>query len=106
MGGVILAFFGNVFYNTGKEVSIHFQRRKRRKMGKKDIALARYFEDPRRYADLINGYVFGGEQVVRAEDIVEKDTRSTGVTRRGADDPRCRSTRISSGEWHWEQSLC
>ena len=84
MGGVILAFFGNVFYNTGKEVSIHFQRRKRRKMGKKDIALARYFEDPRRYADLINGYVFGGEQVVRAEDIVEKDTRATGVTRRGS----------------------
>ena len=52
-------------------------------MGKKDIALARYFEDPGRYADLINGYVFGGEQVVRAKDVVEKDTRATGVARRG-----------------------
>lgn len=41
-------------------------------MGKKDIALARYFEDEDRYADLINGYVFSGEQVVSGSDILEK----------------------------------
>ena len=34
-------------------------------MGKKDIALARFFEDEERYADLINAFVFKGRQVVR-----------------------------------------
>ena len=48
-------------------------------MGKKDIALARYFEDEDRYADLINGYVFSGEQVVSGSDILEKNILVTGV---------------------------
>ena len=48
-------------------------------MGKKDIALARYFEDEDRYADLINGYVFSGEQVVSGSDILERNILVTGV---------------------------
>ena len=51
-------------------------------MGKKDIALARFFEDEERYADLINAFVFKGQQVVRAADITERDTRATGVFKR------------------------
>ena len=51
-------------------------------MGKKDIALVRYFEDEERYADLINGFVFGGKAVVRAEDIMEKNAVTTGIVKR------------------------
>lgn len=54
----------------------------RRKMGKKDNALELYFEDNERYADLINGYVFNGEQIVRGQDISEKDGRASGVAGR------------------------
>ena len=38
-------------------------------MGQKDISLVRYFEDEDRYADLINGFIFGGERVVSGADI-------------------------------------
>lgn len=48
-------------------------------MGKKDIVLARYFEDEDRYADLINGFVFDGESVVTGEDVVEKSILVSGV---------------------------
>ena len=44
-------------------------------MGKRDIALARYFEDEDRYADLINGFVFRGEPVISGENILDKNTR-------------------------------
>ena len=47
-------------------------------MGKRDIALARYFEDEDRYADLINGFVFRGEPVISGENILDKNTRITG----------------------------
>ena len=48
-------------------------------MGQKDIALVRFFEDQGRYADLINGFVFQGKQVVSEEDVQELDSRVTGV---------------------------
>ena len=48
-------------------------------MGKRDIALARYFEDEDRYADLINGFVFRGEPVISGENILDKNTRITGI---------------------------
>lgn len=38
-------------------------------MGKCDIALSQYFEDESRYADLINGFIFEGEQVINETDI-------------------------------------
>ena len=40
-------------------------------MGKEDIRLKSYLSDARRYADLWNGGVFGGRQIVKAEDIIE-----------------------------------
>lgn len=52
------------------------------RMGKRDIALARYFEDEERYADLINGFIFDGEPVVAAEDILEKNAAIVGVVSR------------------------
>ena len=48
-------------------------------MGQKDISLVRYFEDSGRYADLINGFLFGGEQIVSRQDVQEMDSRVTGV---------------------------
>lgn len=51
-------------------------------MGKKDIALIRYFEDESRYADLINGFIFGGRQVVRSRDVQEADAAVHGVVHR------------------------
>lgn len=38
-------------------------------MGKKDIMLKSYFSEPGRYADLFNGTVFQGKQVLRAQDL-------------------------------------
>lgn len=51
-------------------------------MGKADIALARYFEDEERFADLINGYICRGRQIVKPHDIYERDSRSTGLSTR------------------------
>lgn len=48
-------------------------------MGQKDISLVTYFEDQRRYADLMNGFVFKGKQVVREKDVQEADSRVSGV---------------------------
>lgn len=75
-------FTGMFFIILVKSLQSHLQPRNRRKMGKKDIALARFFEDEERYADLINAFVFKGRQVVRAADITERDTRATGVFKR------------------------
>ena len=49
------------------------------RMGKKDVTVARYFEDRERYADLLNVYIFGGAQTVKKEDIIEKDARVAGI---------------------------
>lgn len=48
-------------------------------MGQKDISLVRYFEDQGRYADLINGFVFQGREVVSEGDVQDMDSRVTGV---------------------------
>lgn len=42
---------------------------------KKDLLLKRYLSDDDRYADLINGFVFGGRQLVKADDLVDLDTQ-------------------------------
>lgn len=41
--------------------------------------MVRYFEDRERYADLINGFLFEGEQIISEEDVQEMDSRETGV---------------------------
>lgn len=43
-------------------------------MGKKDITLKDYFSDRRRYADLLNGSVFCGRQMIKAEELQDADT--------------------------------
>lgn len=53
-------------------------------MGKKDITLKDYLSDRRRYADLINGSIFRGEQIVCAEDLTEANAVQTRV-HNGAD---------------------
>lgn len=43
-----------------------------------DIVVNAYFSDNARFADLINGLVFGGRQVVRGEELEERDSQ-TGI---------------------------
>ena len=40
-------------------------------MGRKDIGLKTYFGDSARYADLWNGGVFQGKQILRAKELQE-----------------------------------
>ena len=47
-------------------------------MGKCDIILSQYFEDDCRYADLINGLVFEGRQVVDEKAILDRNPVITG----------------------------
>ncbi len=46
-------------------------------MGKKDITLKEYLSDPRRYADLLDGSIFHGRQIITAEELLEADTVQT-----------------------------
>lgn len=48
-------------------------------MGKRDIPTVVYFQDNERYADLLNGHIFDGRQVIDAGDISEKDSRVNGM---------------------------
>ena len=43
-----------------------------------DASLVRYLGDNDRYADLINGFVFHGRQVVTGTNVEEVDSRKTG----------------------------
>ena len=43
-------------------------------MGAKDTKAKEYLSDNERFADLCNAVLFDGEQVVRAENLEEKDT--------------------------------
>lgn len=47
-------------------------------MGKCDIILSQYFEDNCRYADLVNGFVFEGSQVIGENDIMDTNPVMTG----------------------------
>ncbi len=52
-------------------------------MGKNDRVLKKYFRDKKRFADLFNGFLFGGEQVIKAEELEDKsetytDDKETG----------------------------
>ena len=41
--------------------------------------MVRYYDDKKRYADLINGFIFRGGQVIKESDIVDLDSRSVVV---------------------------
>lgn len=43
----------------------------------KDLQLKRYLSDNDRYADLINGFCFGGKQIVKADALEEMDTQTS-----------------------------
>lgn len=51
-------------------------------MQEKDVVTIEYFEDHRRFADLINGFVFLGEQIVAPEDITELNRVLTKIWRK------------------------
>lgn len=42
-------------------------------MGRKDSASKVFFSDPERFADLVNGICFAGEQILHAEDLTDVD---------------------------------
>ena len=44
-------------------------------MGKKDLWQSDYFDDKKRFADMINGAFFKGEQIMDAEELEEVDSR-------------------------------
>ena len=46
-----------------------------------DIVVNAYFSDNARFADLINGLVFGGEQVISKEDLKKEDTQTVSTKR-------------------------
>ena len=46
-------------------------------MGRSDRVLKKYFRDKRRFADLFNGSLFDGEQVIKAEELEDKSETYT-----------------------------
>ncbi len=48
-------------------------------MGKPDIYQSGYFEDRRRFADLVNGVLYGGRQLVKPEELQELDTELVSI---------------------------
>ena len=40
-------------------------------MQEKDIVSMEYFEDPARFADLLNGFLFRGKQIIKPEEVKE-----------------------------------
>lgn len=46
-------------------------------MGRNDRVLKNYFRDKKRFADLFNGALFEGEQVIRAEELEDKSETYT-----------------------------
>lgn len=53
------------------------------KMGKKDIRLKVYLDDEDRYADLWNGSIFQGKQIIKAEDLEPVSPVLDAVMRQG-----------------------
>lgn len=51
-------------------------------MGKRDVALIRYFEDEERYADILNVFIFRGQQKIQACDIMTQDSKANGIVKR------------------------
>jgi hypothetical protein len=53
-------------------------------MGTKDIETAIFFDDDRRYADLLNGYIFDGKQVImEIQEKQENHKKTVGVYKKG-----------------------
>ncbi len=48
-------------------------------MSKKDTITKKYMSEPRHFADLFNGYIYNGKEVIKAGDLTEVDTTSIAV---------------------------
>ncbi len=58
-------------------------------MGRKDEYQLDYLDDNRRFADQINGALFGGKQIVRPEELETEDSQTAGaVPKSGAGNTR------------------
>ena len=53
---------------------------------KKDSAFKEFWRDNQRFADLFNGAVFGGREIIRAESLHEMDTDVSGTIKLGERD--------------------
>ena len=45
-------------------------------MGKKDLLIKNYMKRPEIFADFFNGYVYGGDDVIKASELQELDSES------------------------------
>ena len=45
-------------------------------MGKNDVIVNQWLEDEERFADLFNGFLFSGEQIIRPDELTSCDSRS------------------------------
>ena len=52
-------------------------------MGKQDDYQSVYLDDDRRFADQINGALFGGRQVVKSEELEREDTQAVNLEEKG-----------------------
>ena len=52
-------------------------------MQEQNLAASEYFKDKERFADLMNGYVYHGQQMIHPEDILELDPSSPEQTNMG-----------------------
>ncbi len=50
-------------------------------MGVKDIHARNFYSNDARYADIINGLIYNGQQIVKKEDVHEKDSRADSTER-------------------------
>lgn len=48
----------------------------------KDAAAVEFFEKPERFADLLNGELFGGKTVVKPEDVQERNRKAARIRRK------------------------
>lgn len=55
----------------GKTASMSLKKKGELWMQKKDVLSVQYFEDAMRFVDLINGFLFGGKNVVKALQVRE-----------------------------------
>ncbi|MBR1932025.1 MAG: hypothetical protein IJ833_11280, partial [Lachnospiraceae bacterium] len=62
-------------------------------MGKKNNVLVGYFSDPQRFADIYNGYYYGGRQEIRPE-LLEDASEKYDAPLAGKDEKGARSEPI------------
>lgn len=46
---------------------------------KPDVILKEFWRDNERFADLVNAVIFGGEQIIAAEELIEADTDISSI---------------------------